>query len=425
MIRVLSACVVILGFAGCNRQAPEVVLEVAVVPAPVDDGSIPPPRPSTRRHPEHAIEDGVKYLIAHQSEDGAWRSDVYATFKDGTALTPFAITALQEAHDAGVRTPAVETAIKKGIAWLAKLSRKDGTIDPGPDGLDYPLYTATLAIKAYSHVTAHDFLVARDGWVKYLKERQLTEKLGWKPGDKQFGGWGYCRVIPKKPEPNVIAPPLIESNLSATVFALDALKTAGELDADTAKAAVSFVRSCQNWPLPGPLEGPTASAIVRDGGFHFIYDDPTRNKAGVGASDNGTPETRYFHSYGSTTADGFRALGLCGFPVDTDRRDDAKHWLIEHFKADTHPGKYVPAHEPNRQAVYYYYAASVAKAFRDHKVALRDDRDWADELSRELIRRQKPDGCWVNPVELVRENDPIVATCSAISALATCITPKP
>ncbi|MBA4189288.1 MAG: hypothetical protein C0467_14930 [Planctomycetaceae bacterium] len=421
MKRVLSICVV-LSFAACNRQAPEAVPEVVIV-APIDDGSIPPPRPSTRRLPTNAIADGVKYLIAHQSEDGAWRSDVYATFKDGTALTPFAITALQDASDAGLHSPAADAAIKKGIAWLAKLSRKDGTIDPGPDGLDYPLYTATLAIKVYSHVSAHDFLVARDGWVKYLKERQLTEKLGWKPGDKQFGGWGYCRVIPKKPEPNVISPPLIESNLSATLFALDALKTAGELDASTAKAAVIFVRSCQNWPRPGPLEGPTASAIVRDGGFHFIYADPTRNKAGVGASE--TPEIRYFHSYGSTTSDGFRALALCCFPEDADRRDDAKYWLISHFNADTHPGKYVPAHEPNREAVYYYYAASVAKAFRDHMVTLPDDRDWADELSRELIRRQKPDGSWVNPIELVRENDPIVATCNAISALATCNLSRP
>src|SRR5439155_13012900 len=104
-----------------------------------------------------------------------------------------------------------------------------------------------LTIKALSHATGKEHVQARDAWVKYLKERQLTEKLGWKPEEKQYGGWGYCRVIPKKPEPNVIAPPLIESNLSATVFALDALKAAGALDAETAKTAAVFVRRCQNW----------------------------------------------------------------------------------------------------------------------------------------------------------------------------------
>ncbi|MCE9564163.1 MAG: terpene cyclase/mutase family protein [Planctomycetes bacterium] len=415
VITLLGVSVLLGGFALWRVGQQPAPLPPVAVEAP-DDGSIPPPRPSTRRQPIQAITDGANFLIARQSEDGAWRSDVYATFKDGTALTPFAITALQEAQDAGVRSPAMDAAIKKGIHWLAKLSKKDGTIDPGPDGLDYPLYTAALAIKVYSHVSAHDFLVARDGWVKYLKERQLTEKLGWKPEDKQYGGWGYCRVIPKKPEPNVIAPSLIESNLSATVFALDALKTAGELDADTAKAAVKFVRSCHNYAA-------WVTIIIKgiDGGFHFIYDDPTRNKAGMPRTDDGS-QSWLFHSYGSATADGVRALALCNQSVGDDqmRPIAASAWLRDHFSADTHPGIYAKAHEPNREAVYYYYAASVAKAFREQKTTLPDGRDWADELSRELIRRQKPDGSWINPVELVRENDPIVATCSAISALATC-----
>ena len=172
-----------------------------------------------------ALALGVDYLLKQQSPDGAWRSDVYATFKDGVALTPLAVTALQEAHDAGVRNAAVETAIKKGCEHLATFV-KDGTVVPPPDGFDYPLYTAALTLKAFSHPTAKDFALHRGAWVKYLKERQLTERLGWKPEDKEYGGWGYCRVIPKKPEPGQFAPNLIESNLSATVFALDALKAA-------------------------------------------------------------------------------------------------------------------------------------------------------------------------------------------------------
>ncbi|WP_439624208.1 prenyltransferase/squalene oxidase repeat-containing protein [Gemmata sp.] len=440
MRRALPALAAFLCLAGCSR-GPAPVPDV-VVTAPTDDG-IPAPRPVTRRPASEALAHGVTHLLSKQSGDGAWRSDVYATFKDGTALTPFAVVALQEAHDAGARTPAVEAAITKGVAWLAKLSRKDGTIDPGPDGLDYPLYTAALAIKAYSHPTAHNFLVARDGWVKYLKERQLTEALGWKPNEKPYGGWGYCRVLPKKPEPNAIAPALIESNLSATLFALDALKTAGELDDATAKAAVLFVRRCHNyWPFV------TLQIKGIDGGFHFIYDDPTRNKAGIVPFRDAPPGLKLdmkhafrpepavepepgpshtFNSYGSATADGVRALAICdrGAGDDPLRPLVARWWLEQHFRADTHPGTYVKAHEPNREAVYFYYAASAAKAFRDLKLALPDGRSWADELSRELVLRQKPDGSWVNAVELVRENDPLVATCSAVSALATCATPRP
>ena len=40
-----------------------------------------------------------------------------------------------------------------------------------------------------------------DAWVKYLRERQLTEARGWDPADKEYGGWGYCAVIPRKPAP--------------------------------------------------------------------------------------------------------------------------------------------------------------------------------------------------------------------------------
>ena len=340
-----------------------------------------------------ALVKGVSFLAKAQSADGAWRSDVYATFKDW-----------HRAHAAGcgrasgsshVRTgERGESFRRKGCEYLAKLVNADGTIDPGPDGLDYPIYTAALTIQAFSHPTAKEFVKYRDAWVKYLKDRQLTAKLGWKKEEKQYGGWGYCRVAPKKPVPNTFAPPLIESNLSATVFALEALAAAGQLDADTAKAAAVFVKRCQN----------------SDGGFHFIYDDPVRNKAGMASAD---PPT--FHSYGSTTADGLRRLQLCGLPTES-----AREWLVKNFRADTHPGTYVKAQESNREAVYYYYAASAARAFRDSKLTLPHGRDWAAELAAELARRQSRDGHWENPVELVRENDPLVATANAMIALTQC-----
>lgn len=406
MSRTFAVLVVALFLSGCSRPAPEseqpkpVVVKAELV----------------RKSPAESLEKGIAYLLKQQSEDGAWRSDVYATFKDGTALTPLAIVALQDAHDAGVPKAVVKGAIGKGLVWLAKLSKPDGTIDPGPDGLDYPIYTATLAIKAFSHETGKEHLQRRDGWVKYLKERQLTEKLGWKPEEKQFGGWGYCRVIPKKPEPNVIAPPLIESNLSATLFALDALRTAGESDGEIYKSAAVFVRRCQNYlPLHIGIE-----IDPLDGGFHFIYDDPTRNKAGMFPQSEENSKAR-FYSYGSTTADGVRSLALCRQPEDNLRGWAAGGWIQSNFRADTHPGTYVKAHEPNREAVYYYYAASVSRAFRELKLTLPDGRDWAAELGAELAKRQREDGSWANSVELVRENDPIVATCNALSALSRCI----
>ena len=40
---------------------------------------------------------------------------------------------------------------------------------------------------------------ARDAWLAYLRERELTEDLGWQPADKQYGGWGYSPRLPRKP----------------------------------------------------------------------------------------------------------------------------------------------------------------------------------------------------------------------------------
>jgi hypothetical protein len=407
---------------GCNKKAgPNASEPNGMLGGPdavPKDNPIPTrPKEVPGRSRIPAIKLGVDYLLAHQSRDGGWRSDVYATFKDGTALTPLVVTALLEADDAGVRNVALEAAIKKGCDYLAGFV-KNGIVTPPPDGFEYPVYTAALTLKAFSHPNTENYAKYRDAWVKYLKERQLTEKLGWKPGEKQYGGWGYCRVIPQKPEPGAFAPTLIESNLSATVFVLDALKAADALDADTAKAAAVFVRTCQNWqpPIPGP---PAPWARYVDGGFHFIYDDPTRNKAGM-VPKKGADWPQLFFSYGSTTADGLQALALCNDLADKNRRDAARRWLVRNFSAEEHPGTYINTHQPNRNAVYYYYAASVARAFRDQKLQLPNGRDWSVELSVELARRQTKDGSWWNDLELVRENDPIVATSKALLALARC-----
>ncbi|HET6573865.1 MAG TPA: hypothetical protein VFG68_09705, partial [Fimbriiglobus sp.] len=87
---------------------------------------------------------------------------------------------------------------------------------------------------------------------------------------------------------------------------------------------------------------------------------------------------------------------------------------------DKHPGTYIPTHEPNRNAVYFYYARSVAKTFRHCGVKVTNRGPWAEPLTEALLAKQRPDGSWANPVDLVRENDPVVATAYALTALAEC-----
>lgn len=432
IILVALSCVLL---AGCGRSermpaAVEGVPELSPPSSPLIVGweVAPPPRAFPTRSAREALEAGVAYLLRQQSPDGAWRSDLYATFKDGLALTPLVVLALQDAAAAGVEPAASRQARRKGIEFVVRCVRPDGSIDPGKDGIDYPVYTAALTVKILAHADGKDFRAAQQAWVKYLQERQLTSKLGWNEEEKQYGGWGYCRVIPLKPKPGEFAPNLIESNLSATVFALEALQAAGELDAEARKAALSFVRRCQNWH--GRVASDVSAAtLLQDGGFHFIYDDPVRNKAGVlvkeetePLQDTFDPTRPIFHSYGSTSADGLRALGLCGVGAveDMERTRAAASWLVDNFRADIHPGKYARAMEPNRNAVYYYYAASVSKSLRERDIKLRSG-DWATALAGELALRQRREGSWTNAVELVRENEPLVATSNAVTALSRCL----
>lgn len=416
------AALLALLLAGCSRPAAEPLVALDPVPVsapappatpatPVPPAAPPPaPPPATRADTAAAVD----YLLKHQSLDGAWRSDVYAAFKDGTALTPLALTALQDAADAGLRGPDTAAAREKALAFLDTFVTPAGEVREPDGGFDYPVYTAALALKALRHADGAGRPAAKAAWTNYLLARQLTHELGWEPFDPHYGGWGYCRVIPKKPEPNGFAPPLTESNLSATLFALEALTAAGALTEARAEAAFHFLRRCQNSfpPPPGP---PGAPYDAGDGGFFFVHADPVRNKAGLLAGF--TPPR--FGSYGSATADGLRALLLCR----RGRHDDevgqraklAAGWLRTGFQAEKHPGWYAPPMESNRNAVYFYYAASVAKAFRAADLGLPAGRS---ELAAALARRQRPDGSWANAIELVRENDPLVATSQALSALA-------
>ena len=258
----------------------------------------PPLWAAAPKAPDDGLAAAAEFLVRQQSADGSWKSDVYGTFKDGTALTPAAVVALQAAD-------AAPAARRKGAAFLAAMVKADGTIDEGEFGLDYPAYTAALSVAALSHPENAKHARARDAWLKYLLDRQLTEALGWAAEDKPYGGWGYCRTQPRKPKPNELAPPLVESNLSATVFALEALKAAGHADAEVFGKARLFLMRTRNHLPPAGFD---AKDPVRDGGFFFIYDDPVRNKAG------GAPPR--FHSYGSTD----RRRGPRPGPVRRDRR---------------------------------------------------------------------------------------------------------
>jgi squalene-hopene/tetraprenyl-beta-curcumene cyclase len=393
-----------LGFislAGCGRSAGE-----------RDDSAVS----SRLERIDHSLLSAARFLVENQDAKGAWRSDQYAPFRDSSALTPPGMQALGCVAD----LPEFTAAYGKGCDYLAGRVKPDGTIDEGPHGLSYPVYTAALAVRVLSKERNLRHRSARDAWLKYLRDRQLTEGLGWQPEDKEYGGWGYSIPLPQKPRPGALTLP-VEANLSATVFALTALRAAGSTPDDPAfPKALTFVKRRQNFSDDPALRDPAYD----DGGFYFIYDDGARNKAGPAGKDS-TGRDR-FHSYGSMTADGIRGLLACGVSADNARLRAAREWLEAHFRVDRHPGTYVEAREGLRNSVYYYYAWSLAEAAHSlgiDKIPMPEgDVRWAEALADELIRRQAECGSWTNPAGAQREDDPLVATSMAMSALAICRT---
>jgi squalene-hopene/tetraprenyl-beta-curcumene cyclase len=360
---------------------------------------------------ERSLSRAARFLLDRQAVDGAWRSNVYGPFKDGPSLTPWVLQTLHACRS----TPRLQAACRRGSAYLAALARPDGTIDEGKYGFSYPVYTAAGAVTVLSRPEDAARRQARAAWLTYLRRRQLTDDLGWRPSDREYGGWGFSSRLPRKPKQEA----LTESNISATVFALEALRAAGVPRTDPAfRKALTFVRRCQNYEDEPKRRHP----VLDDGGFFFIYDDPDRNKAGLaGREDSGRER---FFSYGSTTADGLRCLSACGLPPDHVRVRAARAWLERRFQAGRNPGHFAEGCEGKRQATYYYYAWSVSRALAaTDGPTIRTPRGrvaWAEELADELLKRQRRDGSWSNPASLVREDDPVVATCLAASALAAC-----
>ena len=358
---------------------------------------------------DQALTRSADFLLDRQEPDGAWRRSIYGFMKDGPSLTPHVLTAILFLPQGGGRAA---EAFARGADYLAGLINADGNV-PQELNLVYPVYTAADTVRLLSHTPRH--ARAKAAWLAYVRGQQLNEDLGWSPEDLEYGGWSYAVRPPRKLAAGARGA-WDFSNLSATLYGLAAL-SGGKIPAtDKSYAdALRFVQRCQNYAESeaGPLD---------DGGFYFCPADALHNKAGLAGADAlGRPR---FNSYGSMTCDGLRALLLCGLPPSHPRVVAAKAWLARNFDASHNPGRFAPGTEDLRDATYYYYTWSLAHAAMRSGVHLTAGGsgvpNWPLTLSRELLARQRDDGAWVNRFSDAKEDDPLVATPLAASALAIC-----
>jgi hypothetical protein len=304
-------------------------------------GTLPDPRSAA-----------VAWLLKQQSGDGAWRSDTYGAFRDGRALTPVVLRAL-------VIERAAEAVCRKACAWL--LENRATLFE------EYPVHLASAILESSTRLP--DLKPLADTAKDHLLELQCRGN----------GGWSYSTVPP--PTTSELSP-MQQPNLAATVMAIDGLRAIGlPADDPILRKALAFVLTCQNY----------GDGKFDDGGFFQMADDPARNKAGVAGTDS-KGQTHY-RSYTSATADGLRALQLCGESPDSPRGQAATDWL-----------KRFPSKGP--ADLKYYTARSLAKA-----------SCLSPALRSELVATQAADGSFRNLAGEMREDCPVVATALMTEAL--------
>jgi hypothetical protein len=322
------------------------------------------------------------YLWSQQADDGGWHSHTYGLLRSGQALTPFVLGALLEVPEQMRAGP--PASVDRAIAFIRKNTQPDGALGMAhPDIPDYPNYATALAVSALSRARRAGWEAQVRPMVAYLRAQQFTEQNGWHPSDPVYGAWGMGGGRRTPPDTGHV-------DLSMTRYVVEALRDAGVPASDQVFAeARMFLERCQNYDA--------------DGGFFFSTTEFDTNKAGH--------DGKRFRSYGTTTADGILALLATGRPANDPRISAAQRWLQAHHRDVEVPGFTGAAYQRWPRGLSFYYSSAAAQAFRSLGI------ETGSGIADGLRRTQRRDGSWANPENLVKEDDPLIATGFAVRAL--------
>ena len=256
------------------------------------------------------------------------------------------------------------------LKYLEGFVQPDGGIyQPGTFYKNYETSLCVLCFVEANRNGRYDKLLARAE--AFIKGIQWDEGEGQEKSSYSYGGAGYGEH--KRPD------------LSNTTFLVDALKATGNgPDDESLKKALVFISRCQN--LESEHNTTRFSSKNPDGGFYYTPADDGDSKAGETA-DGG------LRSYGSMTYAGLKSMIYAGVGPEDPRVKAAFSWVQKHYDVKTNPGL-------GDTGLYYYYHtfAKALDAMGVDEVRDREGKshDWRRELREELLRRQQPDGSWVN-----------------------------
>ena len=338
---------------------------------------------------ERALRRGAGFLWSKQARDGGWHSGTYGLLRSGQSLTGFVLNALLEVPRQVYSPEPVR--VERALEFLRNHTDDEGAVGRSDPLLpDYPNYATSLALRAWVGLAPPDSAQVISAMSKYLLGQQLAEQNGWKPDHPAYGAWGMGGDRRTPPEPGHV-------DISMTRHVLQALAAAGVPSGDSVfRKARVYVERCHNYgsSANGPL----------DGGFYFSTVVLGANKAGE--------RKEGFSSYGTATADGILSLLALGIRPSDARMVAARSWLEENHLRDGAAGFKQDIHECWTRGLRFYYAAAASEAL--HKLGAGRTGALAEALAQE----QREDGSWSNPENLVKEDDPLIATPFALRALA-------
>jgi squalene-hopene/tetraprenyl-beta-curcumene cyclase len=338
--------------------------------------------------PQPALHKAAAYLWSRQEADGGWHSHTYGLLRSGQSLTPFVLDALMEVPEEVYPQPRAN--VDRAIKFILANTQPDGALGTADRDIpDYPNYATALAVSALGRAHHAGWQAQVAPMVAWLHMQQFTEQNGWRPPDPAYGAWGMGGLRRTPPGTGHV-------DLSMTLYVLQALRAADAADSDPAfVSARVFVERCQNFDPQHPSDS--------DGGFFFSTTEADTNKAGQ--------DGNHFRSYGTTTADGILALLATGHAFNDARVIAAQRWLTSHHRDMDVPGFAGEAYRRWPRGLAFYYSASSARAFRLLQVNV------GDGVIQGLRRSQRSDGSWANPENLVKEDDPLIATPFGLRAL--------
>ncbi len=361
-----------------------VLLLLVLVVAPVFAAETPADWSINATTYARAVDRAIDFLQRKaQAPDGS-----YAAY-GGPGVTAV-VTASILRHGRAPNDPVVA----KGLKYLEEFVQPDGAISL--KNSMYRNYETSLALLCFAEANRdgrYDKLIRNAE--KFLKQNQWAEAQGQDKSSPNYGGAGYGKH--ERPD------------LSNTNFLVDALRAAGAGPDDEAmQKALVFVSRCQTLEseyntLPFPAKNP-------DGGFYYT-------PAAGGVSMAGKTPDGGLRSYGSMTYAGLKSMIYAGVGPDDPRVKAAIKWIEQHYDLSSNPGM-------GTSGLYYYYhlfaKALDAAGMKELVDADGKKHDWRGDLAAELLKRQRPDGSWVNEDSRWLEGEPSLVTGYVLLALSYC-----